>query len=394
MVGTVGNGTMLKLYPDTRFSYADLMLQQYLRNKLYLEQLILHPEFENICLKISSRKVDEFKDIILPSITSDNHRFDRKVALLHDLTKLVCKLIHHVEQKLCKASWINALFFALMKDFDAWSNNNHVQATFDVDFITAVHKALTDRWRGEREGNNGRVRNIRPFKSKVWTAAAMFDPYYTPTEEEYSAAVDDDVLDYVASIQNMMEPYLGTNNQVDERIEVFGELNEMVLRRGRWGELISSFQRSLPEPPRTCNSHVEKEIFRQNSMRPVASFWETLGRTTFPKCCELALRLSVLSVQSADVERMCKAHNVIHTKTRNRLKHARVKKLLYCYINLRLIEKSDAEPEFFLLSVDDDDNEEDEYNNEDEQGNNVMANVVTLNENNVEPVDNNIEDIV
>ena len=44
--------------------------------------------------------------------------------------------------------------------------------------------------------------------------------------------------------------------------------------------------------------------------------------------------------------------------------------------------------------MDDDDNEEDEYNNEDEQGNNVMANVVTLNENNVEPVDNNIEDIV
>ena len=212
MVGTVGNGTMLKLYPDTRFSYADLMLQQYLRNKLYLEQLILHPEFEDICLKISSCKVDEFKDIILPSITSDNHRFDRKVALLHDLIKLVCKLIHHVEQKLCKASWINALFFALMKDFDAWSNNNHVQATFDVDFITAVHKALTDRWRGEREGDNGRVRSIRPFKSKVWTAAVMFDPYYTPTEEEYSMAMDDDVLDYVSSLQNMIEPYLGTDN--------------------------------------------------------------------------------------------------------------------------------------------------------------------------------------
>ena len=44
--------------------------------------------------------------------------------------------------------------------------------------------------------------------------------------------------------------------------------------------------------------------------------------------------------------------------------------------------------------MDDDDNEEDEYNNEDEQGNNVMANVVTLYENNVEPVDDNIEDIV
>ena len=65
---------------------------------------MLHEEFEEISSKISSRKVTEFKDIIMPSITSNNHRFDRKVVLLHDLTKLVCKLIHHVEQKLCKAS--------------------------------------------------------------------------------------------------------------------------------------------------------------------------------------------------------------------------------------------------------------------------------------------------
>ena len=61
----------------------------------------------------------------------------------------------------------------------------------------------------------------------------MFDPYYTPTDAEYSEAIDDDVLDYVTSIQNMMEPYLGNDNQVDERIEILGELNDMVLRRGR-----------------------------------------------------------------------------------------------------------------------------------------------------------------
>ena len=37
----------------------------------------------------------------------------------------------------------------------------------------------------------------------------------------------------------------------------------------------------------------------------------------------------------------------------------------------------------------DDDNEEDDDNNEDKQGN-IMANVVTVNENNVEHIDNNI----
>ena len=131
-----------------------------------------------------------------------------------------------------------------------------------------------------------------------------------------------------------------------------------------------------------------------------------MGKAAFPKCSELALRLSVLYVQSADVERMCKAHNVIHTKTRNRLQHARVKKLLYCYINLRLIEKSSAEPEYFLLSVADDDNyeEDDDHGqdddnediqgniNEDEQGK-IMANDITVNGDNNEHVENSIEDI-
>ena len=99
-------------------------------------------------------------------------------------------------------------------------------------------------------------------------------------------------------------------------------------------------------------------------MHPVASFWETTGKTSFPLCSKLALRLSILSVQSADVERMCRAHIIIHTKTCNRLQHVRVKKLLYCYINLRFIEKSNSDPDDFLLSVDDDnDKEEADANN-------------------------------
>ena len=87
-----------------------------------------------------------------------------------------------------------------MKDFDAWSINNQVRATFDVDFIAKAHKDLTDRLRGERQGENGIVQIIRPFNSKVWTAAAMFDPYYTPTEEDNYVAMDDNFLDHVSSI--------------------------------------------------------------------------------------------------------------------------------------------------------------------------------------------------
>ena len=111
-------------------------------------------------------------------------------------------------------------------------------------------------------------------------------------------------------------------------------------------------------------------------MRPTRSFWETTGKAALPLCSDLALRLSVVVVQSADVERMCKSHSIIHKKSHNRLQHDRVKKLLYCYINLRITSKERSEPTDFLLSVDDNDYEledgdevvvEDDENNE-EQG--------------------------
>jgi len=48
-----------------------------------------------------------------------------------------------------------------------------------------------------------------------------------------------------------------------------------------------------------------------------------------------------MSTQSADVECLCKAHKLVHTTTRNRLKNATVLKLLYCYINLHLLNNNE-----------------------------------------------------
>jgi hypothetical protein len=58
-----------------------------------------------------------------------------------------------------------------------------------------------------------------------------------------------------------------------------------------------------------------------------------------PKLYGIARRLLVISTQSADVERVCKAHKVVHTKVRNRLNNKTVHELLYCYVNLRLMKK-------------------------------------------------------
>jgi hypothetical protein len=53
----------------------------------------------------------------------------------------------------------------------------------------------------------------------------------------------------------------------------------------------------------------------------------------------VAARLALVAVQSADVERVCKAHKIIHTKARNKLYTTTVQLLLFTYVNLRLLNK-------------------------------------------------------
>ena len=64
-----------------------------------------------------------------------------------------------------------------------------------------------------------------------------------------------------------------------------------------------------------------------------------------------------MATQSADVERACKVHKVVHTKSRNRLTHELVTDLVYCYVNLRLLKK--VRPHFEGKPLDGEDNLED-----------------------------------
>jgi len=59
----------------------------------------------------------------------------------------------------------------------------------------------------------------------------------------------------------------------------------------------------------------------------------------YPHLYQVARHVLVMSTQSADVERLCKAHKLIHTTMRNRLKNKTVIDLIYCYVNMRLLNK-------------------------------------------------------
>jgi hypothetical protein len=83
----------------------------------------------------------------------------------------------------------------------------------------------------------------------------------------------------------------------------------------------------------------------------VLSVWQVVGVKQFTLCAGLAICLSILAVQSTNQERVCKAHDVIHTKTRNRLVNKLVQMLLFCYINFLLSRKDNSIVAKFLVSA-------------------------------------------
>jgi len=122
------------------------------------------------------------------------------------------------------------------------------------------------------------------------------------------------------------------------------------LRRGSWGEVIEHKQMLIRPPENMVFANkVERVIWQQKKMGQTVNDWQLTGGSQFSLLAPVAVRLAVVAIQFADVERSCKAHKIIHTKARSRLYTKTVQQLLFAYINLRLLNKCTAEMGDFLM---------------------------------------------
>ena len=119
-----------------------------------------------------------------------------------------------------------------------------------------------------------------------------------------------------------------------------GQLYQLVQHSGAFGVEVQ-FCREAADKVAIAGKHhiqvaVEQQVASINS-KPHLQWACVFGRE-YPLLIEPAVRLLTMATQSADVERCCKVHKLVHTKMRNRLKNDNVRKLVYCYVNLRLIK--------------------------------------------------------
>ena len=355
-------GTMLVIFPETRFSYADLMFCEFEKNIHYLQKLAELGNFDNHLAKnISSNQTERFKVLVSGDIDQMHQLGINYNSPLIDFVRAIRKLshplsllIHQLEATNAKSSWINHLFVGFIKDHSEWQNKISVKACVDDQSRQKIREIIRNRWFGDGS-------RLRPLKNDVFTAGSFFDPYYSPDRDQLDEYKNYEI-DYFKSLDNLIKgqyPNICGQNIDQLLVSVRGCAMKLIARQGMWGQEIERRQNSVrlsENELSSCTYNIEKEILKQNKMQLDGSAelgWDILGKSVYNNDAfhDLGRRCLYIAVQSADVEQSCKAHGLIHTQVRNRLKNKTVQKLLYLYVNLRLLKKMEAPPDNFLSEI-------------------------------------------
>jgi hypothetical protein len=129
----------------------------------------------------------------------------------------------------------------------------------------------------------------------------------------------------------------------EDILAIEAELLSIVNLEGGFGRDVRKYRDMLAVQQPAGKYQIQLEAEKQIKSLVIKPhlLWKLQYTDQFPKLTEPAIRMAVMATQSADVERVCKVHKIIHTKSRNRLKNKNVYMLLYCYVNLRLLKSMD-----------------------------------------------------
>ena len=94
--------------------------------------------------------------------------------------------------------------------------------------------------------------------------------------------------------------------------------------------------------PNKTASHVQKAIFKAESSPSIVAFWRSLANI-HPRLSQIMERMHSSKPASTACERINSMNKLLQSPLRGSLTHAKLKKLLYSFVNLRLLDDVDEE---------------------------------------------------
>ena len=270
--------------------------------------------------------------------TATSLPFFQRVEVILELYRNLSAFCHFLETAGCRGSFLYRLYVALVMDTNIWADRMETKMRLSEETIRDVVDSILLRW----EGCGTKAGLYAP----QYLMAMILDPAMVPPVDH----LPNNWLTECDKILGQFYHQDGEQSALDF-LAARNELKNCVNKAGSFGAESKMKQNLLEnavgKPPSSDEfGHVAYEIKLMKKLLetddPAVSWKCDLGNE-FPKLKDIAIRLMEMGTQSADVERVCKAHKIVHTKVRNRLTNKNVNLLLHCYVNLRLLKKYEDE---------------------------------------------------
>jgi hypothetical protein len=172
--------------------------------------------------------------------------------------------------------------------------------------FTMVKNAVKNHWSGTPPLQAG-------LYSDTYLMATILDPAFSPKMEDLPDG-------WFEACRSILERFYHS----EELTAAENELLQLVDRQGRWGAEVEVQQERLCSHMSSGSKYVVQKIAAMQvatSTEKPHLRWKLVFSEQFLLLYQIARRILIVSTQSADVERVCKAHKVVHIKVRNRLKN-------------------------------------------------------------------------
>ena len=343
MKGPTGIG--LRNFPDTRFSYAALMIFSVLENKRSLKMMCIDDAvWAELTQNSDGSRIAGVQDF------EDSVNSTRMWLRGQDAFKLlnpVAVALRFIEGNSPRMSFVYLLMMALSVDLQNWE-----PANLGHDIKQRAQQVFAERWQGVRTGGR-RKQNIAPLYNPLHILAFYMDPYVSWTKHQ--DVLPNEVLEEAEKIFKKFCDSDAELRAVRQAFEGYcaGTGDWVFPKRRAAADTKVAFQELLAKHLEDNKPAKEEDLCRTQiavlecmaalgqDRENAVTWWINSCRNK--KLREIAVRVLSCCPTSACVERMNSMHKLVQTKTRAALKHERVVKLLFCYVNMRLLDNVDVD---------------------------------------------------
>eukprot|EP00977_Amphora_coffeiformis_P024636 scaffold16502_cov177-Amphora_coffeaeformis.AAC.9 len=295
------------------------------------EKSAISPTCLPIQIKVSPWSIAEFVALV-----HDTHFFN-KVKCVRGITQPLSIFVRHLDQPGARASWLLPIFEALEKDLFVWCDDTTTGEYFSEDTVSVIKTVFEKRWKGTEGGQTTERNDAMGLYAPQHLLAMLLDPTTTMNVEELNQIHP---LWY-PECRKVLKRFYDESDLVVAKTQLY----ELVNQTGNWGDEVTESKSYIGVGAKQHRFHIQSVIAEQLKavdLKPHL-LWKVSIGLQFPKLKDIAMRLLTMATQCADVERVCQVQKFVNSKVYGRLKNQNVKRLIYCYVNLRLLKNIGVE---------------------------------------------------